>query len=49
MQTDFRIPVFDLLVSVTEALDLVSGKLVDHHKKVAYLSLQIASDSCFDI
>ena len=44
MQTDFRIPVFDLLVSVTEALDLVSNVLVDHHKKVAYLSLQIASE-----
>lgn len=44
VQTDFRIPVFDLLVSVTEALDLVSGQLVDHHKKVAYLSLQIAAE-----
>ena len=44
MLMHFRIPVFDLLVSVTEALDLVSRGLVDHHKKVSYIAVSLASE-----
>ena len=36
--------VCDFAVGITEAIDLVSAELNDHHKKVAYISYQIAKE-----
>ena len=38
----FKIPLFDLVMSLSGAIDLVSKELVDHHKQVAYIALRIA-------
>ena len=40
----FRIPLFDLVMSLSGAIDLVSKELVDHHKQVAYIALRIATE-----
>jgi HD-GYP domain-containing protein (c-di-GMP phosphodiesterase class II) len=38
----FKIPLFDLVMSLSGAIDLVSKELVDHHKQVAYIALRLA-------
>lgn len=38
----YTIPVFDLLMSLSTAIDLLSPKLAGHHKRVAYISLTLA-------
>ena len=41
----FRIPLFDLVMSLSSAIDLISPDLVRHHKQVAYIALRIALSS----
>jgi len=38
----YTIPVFDLLMSLSTAIDLISPRLAGHHKRVAYISLALA-------
>lgn len=37
-----RFPVLNLVMAVSDAIDLVSPRLVDHHKRVAYIAHRIA-------
>lgn len=38
------VPLFDLVLSLSEAIDLVSPSVSDHHKRVAYIALTISSE-----
>lgn len=42
-----RISLFEMATCFSEALDLVSPKVVDHHKRVAYLASRIAGEAGF--
>ncbi|MHB8835691.1 MAG: HD-GYP domain-containing protein [Candidatus Methylomirabilia bacterium] len=42
-----RISLFEMVMCFSEALDLVSPKVVDHHKRVAYLAFRIAGEAGF--
>jgi HD-GYP domain-containing protein (c-di-GMP phosphodiesterase class II) len=44
MFTEIAYSVFDFAVSISEATDLVSSDLNDHHKKVCYISSMIAKE-----
>ncbi|MDR2924807.1 MAG: HD domain-containing protein [Azoarcus sp.] len=44
MFTEIDYSIFDFAVSLTEAVDLVSSDLNDHHKKVCYISYMIAKE-----
>lgn len=39
MIRNLQIPLFDLAMSLSDAMDLVSEKLADHHKGVAEVRL----------
>jgi len=39
-----RIPFLRLIASLSDAVDLVSPVLVDHHKRVAYIALRLAEE-----
>jgi len=39
-----QIPLFDLVVSLSKAMDLVSPAIVGHHKRVAYTALSIGAE-----
>jgi HD-GYP domain-containing protein (c-di-GMP phosphodiesterase class II) len=41
------ISLFEMAMCFSEALDLVSPKVVDHHKRVAYLAFRIAGEAGF--
>ncbi|MFZ5944169.1 MAG: HD domain-containing phosphohydrolase [Bacillota bacterium] len=41
---NLNIPLFDLVMSITNTVDLISPTLVDHHKRVAYLSYCFAEE-----
>lgn len=42
MGENVRVPLFDLIVSMSSAMDLVCPAVVNHHKQVAYISSCIA-------
>jgi HD-GYP domain-containing protein (c-di-GMP phosphodiesterase class II) len=42
-----RISLFEMAMCLSEALDLISPKVVDHHKRVAYIGLRIAAEAGF--
>lgn len=42
-----RISLVEMALCFSEALDLVSPKVVDHHKRVAYLAFRIAGEAGF--
>ena len=44
MMIEHEISVFDFVSSISEAIDLVSPLLNNHHKKVAYISYSIAKE-----
>ncbi|MCL4514351.1 MAG: HD domain-containing protein [Firmicutes bacterium] len=44
MIKETSIPLFDMLMCLSNAMDLVSPVLVDHHKRVAYISASIAAE-----
>ena len=37
-----KVKLFDLLISLSDAVDLVSPLIVNHHKEVAYIAVSIA-------
>ncbi|MEW6354985.1 MAG: HD domain-containing phosphohydrolase [Planctomycetota bacterium] len=39
-----RIPLFETVVGLSNAMDLVNPGLVDHHKRVAYIALSIGAE-----
>ncbi len=39
-----QIPLFDLIMSLSTAMDLVSTAVVNHHKQVAYIALSIGAE-----
>lgn len=43
MLKDKYTPLFDMVVSLSNALDLIDPVLVNHHKKVAYIAASIAT------
>lgn len=45
MSTEFCIPVFDLVLCLSQALDFVSPEVNNHHKRVAYISFKIAEEA----
>ena len=44
MVSEHRIPLFDLVSCLSEALDLVSPAVVNHHKQVAYAAVALSSE-----
>jgi HD-GYP domain-containing protein (c-di-GMP phosphodiesterase class II) len=44
MIKESRIPLFDMVMCLSNAMDLVSQAAVDHHKRVAYIALSIADE-----
>jgi len=44
MIKDPRITLFDLIICLSDAMDLVSPALVNHHKEVAYLATRIGGE-----
>lgn len=44
MFKELQIPLFDVTMCLSNAIDLVSPKLVNHHKQVAYISSSIAAE-----
>lgn len=45
MLSTMRLPLLDLTLCLSDALDLVSPALVGHHKRTAYISLQLANEA----
>lgn len=41
---DLQVPLFEMSMSLSNALDLVSPHVVDHHKRVAYIAASIAAE-----
>lgn len=39
-----HVPLFDIVMCLSNAMDLVSQTVVDHHKRVAYIALSIATE-----
>lgn len=44
MNLDLHIPLYELVECLAEAIDLISPELSNHHKQVAYISLNIAKE-----
>lgn len=42
-----RIPLFDIVMCLSDAMDLVSPAMVDHHKHVAYIAMNLAREMGF--
>lgn len=42
MNGELRVPLFDMVMSLTNAMDLVSPALVNHHSRVAYVASSLA-------
>lgn len=42
MNRELRVPLFDMVMSLTNAVDLVSPALVNHHNRVAYVASSLA-------
>lgn len=44
MVRNFRISLFDMVICLSSAMDLISQDIVDHHKQVAYIAFSIAGE-----
>ena len=44
MEQEMNISLFDMVMALSDAMDLVSRDVVDHHKKVSYISYCIATE-----
>ncbi len=44
MITELHISLFDLVISLSEAMDLVSPSIVNHHKRVAYIASSLGAE-----
>ena len=42
--TQYRIPLFDLLMALCTAVDIYSPVVANHHKRVAYIALRLAQE-----
>ena len=42
MRREIDVPIFDLVISLTNTLDLISPVLVNHHKQVSYIAYEIS-------
>jgi HD-GYP domain-containing protein (c-di-GMP phosphodiesterase class II) len=47
MKTDPQVSLFDLVMCVSEVIDLVDPAVSDHHKRVAYLATSLAAELGF--
>lgn len=47
MLKELKIPLFDLVSCLSNAMDMVNPLLVDHHKQVAYITFRIAKELGF--
>ncbi|MDD5398827.1 MAG: HD domain-containing protein [Dehalococcoidia bacterium] len=47
MLKELKIPLFDLVSCLSNAMDMVNPLLVDHHKQVAYIAFRIARELGF--
>ncbi len=47
--SEIRISLFDLIMSLSEAVDYISPKIANHHKEVAYIALNIAKEYGFSL
>ncbi|MCK8816785.1 HD domain-containing protein [Natroniella sulfidigena] len=44
MIDDIKIPLFDMIMCLSETMDMISQKMVGHHEKVMYISFCIAKE-----
>lgn len=44
MPQEIQVPLLDLILCLSEAMDLISPMLVNHHKQVAYIAFSIAAE-----
>jgi len=44
MQKGFQIPLFDMVMCLSSAIDLVSPAVTDHHKRVSYVASMLAGE-----
>lgn len=44
MIKELRIPLLDMILCFSDAMDLISPAIVDHHKRVAYIAFRIANE-----
>jgi len=44
MKRELKVSLFDLATSLSNAMDLISSDIVNHHKRVAYIALKIAKE-----
>jgi hypothetical protein len=44
MTEELRIPLFEMTMCLSNAMDLVSPHVVDHHKRVAHIATSIAAE-----
>ncbi|KJS21107.1 MAG: hypothetical protein VR72_12345 [Clostridiaceae bacterium BRH_c20a] len=44
VQKEIDVPIFDLVISFTNTLDLISPLLVNHHKQVSYIAYEISAE-----
>ncbi len=44
MDREITVPLFDMVMSLTNAIDLISPALVNHHNRVAYVASSLASE-----
>lgn len=44
MIKELRIPLFEMIMCFSDAMDLISPAIVDHHKRVAYISFSMAAE-----
>ena len=44
---DFKLPIIDMVLSLSSAIDLIDHSITNHHKRVAYISFSIAKQMNF--
>jgi putative nucleotidyltransferase with HDIG domain len=44
LQREIRVPIFDLVISISSIADLVNPLLMDHHKQVGYIAHALAQE-----
>jgi len=42
--SELQIPLIEMVSALSDAMDLISPRLVDHHKRVAYIATSIADE-----
>jgi HD-GYP domain-containing protein (c-di-GMP phosphodiesterase class II) len=44
---NLQIPIIDIVLSLSNAIDLIDSNITDHHKRVAYISFSLAKQMNF--